>query len=104
MSVGVDGEHLVGPYVVPGDLANREGYVLQWMWQSLSDGGGYISCADIEVSLDKEPCGVVAELSGRPDELDACATGELGGDGAIGGVTVAAVGVLLVLVVVICLK
>jgi hypothetical protein len=35
--------------------------VFQWMWQSLSDGGGYIGCADVKISLTEEPCGAIVE-------------------------------------------
>jgi hypothetical protein len=83
--VGAEGEHDIslvipgfapdGPLDAPGD-----GFVLQWMWQSESDGGGYIGCADIRIQPkdSAEPCGVFTseQPAGTPNrlvtELPAC--------------------------------
>lgn len=59
-------------FVVPGLKSNGavdkdaecDRCVLQWIWQSADDNGGYISCADIKVVDGAAPCGVFTREPG----------------------------------------
>ena len=55
-----DGDHFTA-LIIPEGLQDTDQAVLQWGWISSSDGGGYIGCADIEISATKAPCGVFGD-------------------------------------------
>ncbi len=56
-----DGDHFTA-LIIPDNLEDTDKAVLQWGWISTSDGGGYIGCADIEISATKATCGVFGDL------------------------------------------